>query len=114
MRREIPSIMIFVLCLTLVLGIGLFAQVKKDQKSGLDRIEGTVQALDKDKSTLTLLQSGATKASWHVAYNDKTIYTMRNQPAKAADLKEGLRVIVLGKFEKEVLTAARIDIRTEK
>jgi hypothetical protein len=106
--------MILVLCLTLVLNIGLFAQVKKDPKSGLDRLEGTVQAINKDKSTLTLVQSGATKASWQVAYNDQTKYTMKNQPAKAADLKEGLRVIILGKFEKEIMTAARIDIRTEK
>jgi hypothetical protein len=110
MRREIS----LVLCLTLVMGIGLFAQVKKDPKTGLDRIEGTVQAINKDKSTFTVLQSGATKASWTVAYNDQTKYTLGNQPAKAADLKEELRVIVLGKFEKEVLTAGRIDIRTEK
>ncbi len=114
MRRYTTSLTIFAVCLALALGVGLFAQVKKDAKSGLDRIEGMAQAINKDKSELTVVQSGSTKASWHVTYSDKTIYTMRNKPAKADDVKEGLRVVVLGKFENGVLMAARIDIRTEK
>jgi hypothetical protein len=51
---------------------------------------------------------------WKVLYNDKTKYSIRNEPAKLEDLKDGLRVIILGKFENETMTAVRIDIRTEK
>ncbi len=112
MRRGIPVVVILALCLTLVLGAGVYAQIKKDTKTGLDRIEGTIQALNKEKSTLTIIQSGSTKASWKVIYNDQTKFTMRNKPAKLEDLKDGQRVIILGKAEKEVLTAVRIDIRT--
>jgi len=114
MRRSTALVMTLVLCLTLVLGAGIYAQVKKDEKSGLDRVEGSVQAINKDKSTLNVIQSGATKTTWKVAYNDQTKFTMRNSPAKVDDLKDGLRIVVLGKYEKDMMTAARIDIRTEK
>jgi hypothetical protein len=106
--------MILVLGLTLVLVAGLYGQVKKDAKTGLDRIDGTIVALNKDKSTLSLKQSGASGAAWQVAYNDKTVITLRNKPAKVENLKEGLRVIALGKYEQATLNATRIDIRTEK
>jgi len=113
MRRGIPAVMILVLGFTLLLGAGL-AQVKKDTKSGLDRIDGTIQFLDKAKSTMRLTQTAPARGSWQVVYNDKTAIGWRNKPAKIDDLKEGQRVIVLGKYEKDVLNAARIDIRTEK
>jgi len=112
MRYRIPVIMLLVLGLTLVLGFGLFAQVKKDAKTGQDRLEGTIQNMDKAKSSLTLAQSSATtKPTWHVVYTDQTKFTMRNKPAKVDELKEGQRVIILGKFDQNVMTASRIDIR---
>jgi len=112
MKHGIPVVMILVLGLTLALGFGLFAQIKKDAKTGQDRIEGTIQAMDKEKSTLTIVQSGATnKPTWHVAYNDQTKFTARNKPGKVDDLKEGQRVIILGKYDQNVMTASRIDIR---
>ncbi len=114
MKRGIPVVMILVLGLTLMLVAGLYGQVKKDAKTGLDRIEGTILTLDKGKSTLSLKQSRGSAASWQVAYNDKTVITLRNKPAKIEDLKEGLRVIALGKYEQNALNATRIDIRTEK
>ena len=103
-----------VLGLTLVLCAGLYAQIKKEPKTGLDRIEGSVQSINKEKSTINVKVSGTTSPVYQVVFNEKTKYTMRNQPAKAEDLKEGLRVIVLGKFDNNVLTAVRIDIRGEK
>jgi hypothetical protein len=114
MKRGIPVAMILVLGLTLVLGAGLYAQVRKDTKTGLDRVEGYVLNLSKDNSTLTVRQSGTTQPTWKVKYNDQTKFTMRNAPAKLDDLKDGQRVIVLGKLEKDVLAAVRIDIRSAK
>ncbi len=113
MRQRIPVVMILVLGLALVLGFGLFAQVKKDAKTGQDRIEGKIQTIDKTKSTLDIVQSGSTtaKPTWHIVYNDQTKFTMRNKPAKADELKEGQRVIILGKYDQNVMTASRIDVR---
>ena len=112
MRHGIPVVMILVLGLTLVLGFGLFAQVKKDQKTGQDRIEGRIQTIDKAKSALTVMQSTASKkATWPVVYNSKTRFTAHSNPAKVDDLKVGKVVIVLGKYDQKVMTAAQIDIR---
>jgi hypothetical protein len=112
MKREIPVVMILVLGFTLVLGTGLYAQVKKDEQSGLDRIEGRIQEIDKDNSMLRVRQSES--VLFQVAYSEETAITRRNEPASMDDLKEGLRVIVLGKYENDTLNASRIDIRTEK
>jgi hypothetical protein len=114
MKRAIPAAMAIVVGLTLVLGAGLYAQVKKDEKSGLDRIEGRIQSINKDTSAITVRQGGTSNVVWKVVYNDKTKYTMRNEAGKFEDLKDGQRVIILGKYENEVMTAARIDIRGEK
>ena len=115
MRRGIPAVMILALALTLVFGAGLYAQVKKDTKTGLDRIEGTIQSMNKADSTMQVTQRGTTAgAVWKVVYNDKTTIGIRNKPAKIDDLKEGQRVIILGKYEKDVFNASRIDIREEK
>ncbi len=111
MRRGMSAVL--VLCLTLVLGAVLSAQIKKDAKTGLDRIEGKIQSINKEKSTIGVKESGTTSPVWQVVYNAQTKFTMRNKPAKVEELKDGLRVIVLGKFSNEVLTAARIDIRGE-
>ncbi len=114
MKRRIPVVMILVLGLTLVLGAGLYAQLKKDAQSGLDRLDGIIQNLSKDKPTMSVRETGTTAAFWQVAYNDKTVITQRNNPAKKEDLKEGMRVIILGKYEKDTLSATRIEIRSEK
>ncbi len=112
MKRGIPVVVMLVLSLTLVLGFGLFAQVKKDAKTGQDRIEGKIQTVDKAKSSLTVMQSNAsTKATWQVVFNQKTQITAHNKPASADDLKPGKVVIVLGKYDQKVMTAAQIDLR---
>ncbi len=112
MKHRIPVVVILVLGLTLVLGFGLFAQVRKDAKTGQDRIEGKVQTLDKAKSALTVLQSNvSTNATWRVVFNDKTKITAHNKPARIDDLKVGKRLIVLGKYDQNVMTASQIDIR---
>ncbi len=116
MRRSIPAVCILALGLTLVLGVGLYAQLKTEPGTGLDRVSGLIQEIDKQKSTLTLLQKGTVAKYWWVAFNDKTTVTMRNNPAKIEDLKNAAHVIVLGKFDtgKYVLNASRIEIRDEK
>ncbi len=112
MKRGIPVVVMLVLSLTLVFGFGLFAQVKKDAKTGQDRLEGKIQTVDNAKSSLTVLQSNAsTKATWQVVFNQKTKITAHNKPASANDLKAGKVVIVLGKYDQKVMTAAQIDIR---
>jgi hypothetical protein len=114
MKRGLSVAVALSLVLAFVLGAVAYAQIKKDPKTGLDRIEGTIQSIAKDKSTLSLKQSTAQAAVWTVAYNDKTKITMQNKPATMDVVKAGARVIVEGKFADNVLTAARIEVRAEK
>jgi hypothetical protein len=49
-----------------------------------------------------------------VIFSSTTKFTKRNQPGSIDDLKEGRRVICLGKFDdKARLLATQIDVRTE-
>jgi hypothetical protein len=114
MKRSVSCMLVLALVCLLVLVPGLNAQAKKDAKSGLDRIEGYVVTIDKDKSALTVRQKTGTNIVWKVVYNADTKFTYRNAPSKVDEVKEGRRLICLGKFDdKTTMTAARIDIRTK-
>jgi Cu/Ag efflux protein CusF len=103
--------------LGIVLSLLLVPRVNAEEKkaatkSKQDRLSGRVQMISKDTSTITLRKGTVDR---HVVYNDTTKFTMRNKPAKLEDLKEGRRVICLGKFdEKTRLVATHIDIRGEQ
>jgi uncharacterized protein YoxC len=105
--------------IALVVGAALFfalamvmgAQDKKTKKTKEDRISGTIQMMNKDTKTITVRASGNIQRQ--VVYNDDTKYTKVNKPGGTLDeLKDGTRVICLGKFnDKTQLVATRIDIR---
>jgi len=112
-RKTIASFVAVIIgiVLSLTLTNGARAQEKSAAKPKEDRLSGTVQMISKDTSTITLKKDGATRS---VVYNNETKYTKQNKPGSLDDVKEGLRVICLGKFdEKNRLVATRIDVRTE-
>jgi hypothetical protein len=114
MKREISIIIAMTLVVSLMLVTGLSAQMKKDSKTGLDRIEGTVMSVDKKESTITVRLSGSSGAIYKVVYNDQTAFTYRNAKASFDEVKDGRRVICLGKAEDATrLAASRVDIRTK-
>jgi hypothetical protein len=114
MRREISIVIAVALACSLVLVSGLYAQIKKDAKTGLDRLEGTVQLIDKEKSIITIRQSGTPNAVWDVVYDAQTKFTFRNEASSFDEVKEGRRVICLGKADtKGRLVAGRVDIRNK-
>lgn len=77
-----------------------------------DRVSGRVQMIDKGTSTITLRKGNLDR--W-VVYNSDTKFTRQNMPSSVDELKEGQRVICLGKFdEKTRLAAMRVDIREDK
>jgi Cu/Ag efflux protein CusF len=89
-----------------------FAQGKAKAKApALDRVAGTVQMISKDTSTITLRDSR--NVVRQVVYSDATKITKVNKPGGSLDeIKEGTRVICLGKFDDRTrLVATRIDIR---
>jgi hypothetical protein len=53
MRRGIASILAVALVSSLGLAAGVYAQATKDEKTQLDRIDGTVMDANKDKSEIS-------------------------------------------------------------
>jgi hypothetical protein len=111
MKRSRIGVLAVVLVITLVLIPCLQGQVKKDQRSGLDRLEGTIQSIDQSTSTITIRQTGKVM-TWKVVFSKDTQFTFRNAAATVDELKVERRAICLGKIGKDsVLSASRIDMR---
>lgn len=90
------------------------AKAKTAAKAKEDRLDGTVHMMDAKTRMITVRTRGKTEQR-QVSYDDKTAFTFRNKAAKLEEVKEGRRVIVLGKVnDKNVLVASRIDVRDEK
>ncbi len=112
MKKSVSWTVVLMLVFSLALAPGLFSQIKTDPKTKIDSIEGIVQSIDKAKMTMVVREKGTSNLDYTISFNDKTTYTYRNEPAKAEDVKDGVRVVVLGKAEgANKLAAARIDIR---
>jgi hypothetical protein len=114
-KRAIVSVLA-VAVVSLGLAAGLRAQATKDEATKLDRLEGYVVGIDKEKSEIRIRQRGTTSQEWTIAYTPTTAFTYRNEKGTLDNVKENLRVICLGKFgtEKTKMTAERIDVRTDK
>ena len=115
-RYPILTLLCMVIATSLVVATPLMAQADAAKKQGKVpplRIEGTVVLLSKDSSRITVQQQGNVRRT--VLYNEKTRFTFRNKPGSIDQLKEGIRVICLGKEnDKKDYLATRIDIRAEK
>ena len=92
-------------------------EVKAQEKKAAvkeERFHGTIRLLDKKAKSFTMELRGKPLFERRVIYSDSTQFTYRNKPASADDLKERLRVIVLGTWDsdkKNQVIARRIDIR---
>jgi len=86
------------------------ALVAVAQEAQEDRLEGRVQSVKKDTSTITIKTKENVLRI--VVYSVDTKFTMRNQPGSLDQVKDNARVICLGKFDKDGrLMATRIDVR---
>jgi hypothetical protein len=96
----------------IILAPGIIAQEKKAQNAamGEDRWSGVIVRSNKDTSTLTVSRHGVEK---FVHYDSSTKWTQGTKVIDSSEVKDGARVICVGKFdEKGALNATRIDLRT--
>ena len=122
MRRSLFIVMALLLGSALTLPVAANQAAQAAQKEGEkakatakeDRLDGTVHMMDAATKMITVRTRGKTEQR-QVMYDDKTAFTFRNKAAKLEEVKEGRRVIVLGKInDKNVLVATRIDVRDEQ
>ena len=98
--------------LSLMLAVTLMAPLSSADQAKGDRLEGTVKTINRDTSTIMIAKGSNPKHT--VIFSSSTKFTKRNQPGSLDDVKEGRRIICVGKFDdKSRLMATQIDVRTE-
>ena len=102
------------LCLGVALALPALEARQNDTKTAKpkqDRIDGIIQLLDKPTKTVTVRLRDKQQQQ-QVIYDEKTAFSFRNKPATFDEVKEGRRIIALGKInDKNQLIATRIDVR---
>ncbi len=76
----------------------------------LDRLSGVIKSVDKGKMTIEIRGRTNANAIRLVMYDVGTNFTMQGKPGTADDLKEGLRIVALGKFEGINLKATTVTL----
>jgi hypothetical protein len=95
---------------TLIVADQAMAQAKQPG-TDLNRLSGRVHMIKKDANEFQIRVGNAFRT---IVYDDSTAFSFRNQKSDINSLKEGVRVICLGKFDdKNRLKATRVDIREE-
>jgi hypothetical protein len=112
MLMNIRKLFVLPIAAALLLALAVMAGAQEKKKESLDRVSGTVQMISKDTKTITVRASSG-NVQRQVLYDENTKFTKQNKPGGSIDdVKEGTRIICLGKFnEKTQLVATRIDIR---
>jgi hypothetical protein len=93
MKKQFAVVVSILACaaLVLVMSSPVIAQASKSKEKPIE-YSGRVNLINKDTKTITLQ---GTSGTIQVKYNEKTLYTYRNNPGTIDDVKQGLRVIVL-------------------
>jgi hypothetical protein len=114
MKRSVSRFIGAPLVAVLLLAVAgtVIAKEKKAAGTKQDRVEGRVQMINKDTSTITV--TAKNNVQRQVVYSSDTKFTYRNKPGSIDDVKDGRRVICLGKFEGVKLMASRVDVREGK
>jgi hypothetical protein len=100
--------------LTLLVVAPVVAQQKDEKSASEVRVEGNVHMIDIKTKTVTVRLTGKPDRR-EVVYSDTTAFTFRNKPSKLEEVKEGRRVICVGKLnDKNQLVAKQIEVRDEK
>jgi hypothetical protein len=118
MKGRVAGVLALVAIVSLALVASLQAQAKPDPKTGLYRIEGSVTAIDKEKTLITVKEASSANITWSVMYTKDTAFTLRNDPAKIEAVEVGRQVVCLGKIPdpekaKTHMTAVRVEVRTQ-
>jgi len=112
MKRSFSICMGLFFGFLLTLAVATQAKAQDKSKAKEDRLTGSIHMINKDTSTVTIRRGNVQR---QVVYNADTKITYRNKPGSMDDVKEGRRVICLGKFnDKTQLVATRIDVRDGK
>ncbi len=99
----------FILGLALLATPALSLHAQETRTSSGDRLEGTVQKVDRGASVIVVTYGNVTR---QVIYDQSTRFTVLNQPGSLDAVKPGRPVICRGKFDgTNRLVAFRVDVQ---
>ena len=85
-----------------------------DEKVKGDELNGTILSVDKTAKTMQVRVRSNTPREVTVTWDDKTRVTFRNKKSTLDEVKDGRRIIAVGKMGDKAFMATRIDVRDEK
>ena len=108
-RRQFVGMAVFVAVAPV--GPATISTQAQEKKKPEERVSGTVEIINKEKMTIVLQGTGG-EAQKQLMYDEKTVVTKDNKPAKIEDVSSGQRLICVGHTgDKGMFLAHRIDIR---
>jgi hypothetical protein len=108
-RRQFVGMAVFVA--VALVGPATISTQAQEKKKPEERVSGTVEIINKEKMTIVLQGTGG-EAQKQLMYDEKTVVTKDNKPAKIEDVSSGQRLICVGHTgDKGMFLAHRIDIR---
>lgn len=97
-----------VLALVLAVSLTGFAQ---DEKKQPDRVSGSVRSVDQQAMSIEVNLSSSPSVVRTVLWDQNTKVTLVDKPGTSADIKEGMRIVAIGKFEGVKLRATALTVR---
>lgn len=93
-------------------GVALAQEAEEGKKKGgkPDRLSGRVMSVDKNAMTVEMHTNANPNVKRMIKWNADTKFTQGDKPASADDLKEGVRIVAVGKFEGPNLHATAINL----
>ena len=107
-RRQFVGMAVFVA--VALIGPATISTQAQEKKKPEERVSGTVEIINKEKMTIVLQGTGG-EAQKQLMYDEKTVVTKDNKPAKIEDVSSGQRLICVGHTNDGKFLAHRIDIR---
>jgi hypothetical protein len=75
-----------------------------------DRLSGIVKSINKEKTSVEISMRKSPNVIRICMWDNTTRFTYKNKPAQAGEMKEGMRIVAVGKFEGINLKAAAISL----
>lgn len=104
---------VLVVLLAVMLGLTMLSFAQDAKKAEGDRLSGTVKSVDAKTMTIEMTMRSNPTAVRKIIWDSATKVTVVDQPGTAADIKEGMRIVAVGKFDGVILKATAIRVRPQ-
>jgi hypothetical protein len=104
---------LLVALLAVTLGLSMTMLAQDDKKGQADRLSGKVKTVDAKTMTIEITMSRTPSAVRKVMWDASTKVQVGDKEGTSADIKEGMRIVAVGKFEGVNLKATRIRVRNQ-